>query len=253
MTWDASKVRDGSGGFLRGGTFSLVDEVRPFNGNYADGGHPVDVFGCSVHWFAEHPTFQNGGLVAVSAYEHGTRLFKVNPDGQMSEEGFALPIGGATSAPHWAPGGKVFYTLDYQRGMDIWRYDGETFPGPADGAPAGGTGGKSGGSGTAGAGALGLTIKASKTNLRKLVSKGLAVKVTCSRACNLSGKLAQGRATVASARAKGVTTKSLRLKVTKKAAKKLRRAKKAKLALTIVAKAADGRSATARQTLKLKR
>ena len=136
--------------------------------------------------------------------------------------------------------------------MDIWRYDGETFPGPADGAPAS-SGGKAGGSGSTGPGALGLSIKAAKTSLRKLVSKGLSVKVTCSRACTLTGKLAKGRTAVAKAKAKGVTSKTLRFKVTKKAAKKLRRAKAAKLALTIVAKAADGRSATARQTLKLKR
>jgi hypothetical protein len=251
MTWDGSKVRDGNGGFLRGGKFSLIDETRPYNGNYADGGHPVDAFGCSTHWFAEHPTFQNGGLVAVSAYEHGTRLFRVDPDGKMTEEGFALPIAGATSAPHWAPGGKVFYTLDYQRGMDIWSYDGPTFPGPADGAAASG-GGKTG-SGSSGAGALGLSIKAARTSLRKLAAKGLAVKVTCSRACTLTGKLAKGRKAIARAKAKGVTSTTLRFKLAKKAARNLRRAKAARLALTITARAADGRSATARQTLKLKR
>ena len=252
MTWDASKVRDGSGGFARNTTFSLVDEVRPFNGNYADGGHPHDAFGCSVHWFDDHPTWRNGGLVAVSAYEHGTRLFKVTPEGKISEEGFALPIAGAASAPYWAPDGKVFYTMDYQRGMDIWRYNGDTFQGPADDAKPGDA--PKGDSGSnSGAGALGLTIKTAKTNLRKLVKSGLRVKVTCSRACTLTGKLAKGKKAVGRAKAKGVTAKTLRVKVAKKARRSLRRAKKAKLQLTIVARAADGRSATARQTLKLKR
>ena len=252
MTWDASKVRDGNGGFLNSTSFSLVDEVRPFNGNYADGGHPADAFGCSVHWFDEHPTWRNGGLVAVSAYEHGTRLFKVTPEGKISEEGFALPIAGAASGPYWAPDGKHFFTMDYQRGMDIWRYDGETFPGPADDAKPG-SGSASGSGSGSGAGALAMQIKTAKTNLRGLLKKGLKVKVTCSRACTLTGKLAQGRKAVAKAKANGVTTKTLRFKVAKKSAKKLRRAKKATLKLTIVGRAADGRSATARQTLKLKR
>ena len=65
MTWDANPVKNPAGGYNLGSTWSLIDEIRPFNGNYVDGGHPVDAFGCSVHWFDEHPTFRNGGLVAV--------------------------------------------------------------------------------------------------------------------------------------------------------------------------------------------
>jgi hypothetical protein len=254
MTWDASKVLAPGGGYVRGSSFSLIDEKRPYNGTYTDGGHPVDAFGCSTHWFEEHPTFRNGGLVAVSGYEHGTRLFQVATNGKLTEQGFALPIAGAASAPHWAPGGKVFYTLDYQRGMDIWRYDGDTYAGPAS-ADGGGAspGGPGASGGAAGAGALELRIKAPKTRLGALLRKGLAVKVTCSRACRLAGTLAQGRKPVSRTAAKGVTSATLRFKVSKAAAKRLRRARSAQLALTITATAADGRSATARQTLKLER
>ena len=131
MTWDATKVRDLKGGWNRNTQWALIDEVRMNNGTYQDSYAPVNYFGCSVHWFDEHPTFANGGLVAVSAYEHGTRLFQVTPDGKIVEQGFALPIGGAASAPHWAPDGKVFYTVDYQRGVDVWRYTGDTYV-PAD-------------------------------------------------------------------------------------------------------------------------
>ena len=132
MTWNADKVRNiATGGYNTGSTWSLVDEVRPFNGTYADGGHPYDGFGCSVHWFEAHPTFRNGGVVAVSEYEHGTRIYQVSPEGKITEQGFALPVGGAASAPYWARNGKVFYTMDYQRGLEIWRYTGDTYV-PAD-------------------------------------------------------------------------------------------------------------------------
>jgi hypothetical protein len=157
MTWDTSKAIDGKGGFLKGGSWSLVDEKRPYNGTYTDGGHPVDAFGCSTHWFKPHPQFRNGGEVAVSMYEHGTRIYNVSTSGKITEVDYALPIGGATSAPHWAPDGKHFYTVDYQRGMDIWRWDGTPAPGPADEVKGGGGSG-GGGQATTPAPALSLTV-----------------------------------------------------------------------------------------------
>jgi hypothetical protein len=136
--------------------------------------------------------------------------------------------------------------------MDIWRYDGDTFAGPA--SSGGGTAGAGGsGGGGASAGALGLRVKTARTSLRTLLRKGLAVKVRCSRACTLTGSLAHGRKAIARTGAKGVTSTTLRFKVTKAAAKRLRRAKSANLALRIAATAADGRSANARLTLGLKR
>lgn len=248
MTWDASKVLERGGDYLNGGTFSLIDEARPYNGTYTDGGHPVDALGCSVHWFDAHQTFRNGGLVAVTAYEHGTRLFQVSPDGKLTEQGFALPIGGAAFASYWAPDGKVFYTLDFQRGMDIWRYNGDTFQGPASPEQGGG-----GGGGSTEPGALGLTVKPAKAKLRTLLRKGLRVKATCSRSCDLAATLTLKRKTVGRAKAQDVTASTLKLKVSRKTARTLRRAKGATFQLRVVATAADGRSATASRTIRVKR
>jgi hypothetical protein len=127
MTFDASAVVKPGGGYVKGSRWTPIDEVRPYNGTYVDGGHPYDVMGCSMHWLEPHPSFHDGGLVAVSAYEHGTRLYQVTPAGKIVEQGYALPVGSEASAPHWAPGGKVFYTVDYARGMDVWRYTGDTY------------------------------------------------------------------------------------------------------------------------------
>ena len=259
MTWDASAVIDGKGGFNRGASFSMVDEVRPYNGNYADGGHPDDKFGCSVHWFKYHPTFRNGGEVAVSMYEHGTRIFNVSPEGKLTEVDYALPIAGAASAPYWGPDGKHFYTADYQRGMDIWRWDGTPKPGPEDSKPGGGGGGGGGSDGAGGgvSAALSLTVGKVTGSARK----GFKVPVACSRACDLRLSLAASKkvakklrigkkaTTVAKCGKRAVTGKAiLKLKVGKKFARKIR--KGTKLALTVKARAADGRSATAKATVK---
>ena len=254
MTWDASKVIDGKGGFLRGSTFSMIDEVRPYNGAYVDGGHPDDKFGCSVHWFNYHPTFRNGGEVAVSMYEHGTRIFNVSPEGKLTEVDYALPIAGAASAPYWAPDGKHFYTADYQRGMDIWRWDGAPKPGPEDASAVGGDGGEEGSDVPA---ALSLTVGKVTGSARR----GFKAAIACSRACDVRASLSADRrtarklrigrkaTTVARASAKGATGRTvLSLKVARKFARKLR--KGTRLTLTVKATAANGRSATGRRTVK---
>ena len=257
MTWDASKVIDGKGGFNRGSSFSMIDEVRPYNGNYADGGHPDDKFGCSVHWFKYHPTFRNGGEVAVSMYEHGTRIYNVSPEGKLTEVDYALPIAGAASAPYWAPDGKHFYTADYQRGMDIWRWDGTPKPGPEDSKPGGGGGGGGGGSDKLVSAALSLTVG----KVSGSAKKGISVPFACDRACTIRAtlrvnkrtakKLRIGKkaTTVAKATKKSAGGRTVvKLKVNKKFARKLR--KGTKLTLTVKATAADGRSATAKRTVK---
>jgi hypothetical protein len=120
-TWDASETDET-------GTFAgPLDEVRPTNGTYADGKPPANHLGCSVHWFQEHPTFKNGGLVALAEYENGVRFLQIAKDGQITEQGFWLPLGGSTSSPKWAPGGEVLYAIDYERGIDVLRWKGETY------------------------------------------------------------------------------------------------------------------------------
>jgi hypothetical protein len=108
------------------GSWTQTDEIWPQNGNYQDssGRGQTQILGCSAHWFEEHPTFKNGGLVALAEYEQGTRFLQVTPEGEIRQLGYALPIGGSTSAPHWGPDGRTVYNIDYTRGLDVLRYDG---------------------------------------------------------------------------------------------------------------------------------
>jgi hypothetical protein len=94
------------------------------NGVYADGKPVAGALGCSVHWFQEHPTFRNGGLVAISEYEDGVRFLQIAPDGAISEQGYFLSLGSSSSSPKWAGKDDVLYSIDYQRGIDILRWHG---------------------------------------------------------------------------------------------------------------------------------
>jgi hypothetical protein len=107
-------------------TFTFADQVRPVPGNYLDGNPPQGTYrlGCSVHWFEPNPSFRNGGLVALASYENGTRFKQISSKGKITEVGFFEPLGGATSAPHWAPDGRTVYAIDYQRGIDVLRWTG---------------------------------------------------------------------------------------------------------------------------------
>lgn len=143
MTWDGAPVINPFGGYKLNSKFLMLDEVRPENGTYADGHSPYNALGCSVHWFMEHPTFKNGGLVALAEYENGTRFLQIDENGKITEQGFFLPLGGSTSAPHWHPNGQIVYNIDYTRGIDVLRWKGETYvPGNApDPSAVPGTGG----------------------------------------------------------------------------------------------------------------
>jgi hypothetical protein len=97
------------------------------NGTYVDGKPPANHLGCSVHWFQEHPSFKNGGLVALSEYEDGVRFLQIKRNGQIEEQGFFAPLGGSSSSPKWAGRGDVVYSLDYDRGIDIIRWRGQHY------------------------------------------------------------------------------------------------------------------------------
>src|SRR3954464_4981351 len=135
-TFDASHAAlDGSFG-------GPLDEYRAQNGAYIDSNPPTQILGCSVHWFDEHPTFKDRGLVALAAYENGTRFLQIGPDGKITEQGFFIPLGGATSAPHWAPNSDVVYAVDYERGLDVLKWTGEHYvPGVTETGKTPGTGG----------------------------------------------------------------------------------------------------------------
>ncbi len=127
MTFDAKNTVNPAGGFFNQ-PMTLVDEFRPTSGTYQDGKSPYNALGCSVHWFEEHPTFRNGGLVALATYENGTRFMQIGPDGKITEQGFFLPAGGSTSAPHWNPyDPTIVYSIDYARGIDILKYTGDLY------------------------------------------------------------------------------------------------------------------------------
>jgi hypothetical protein len=117
-TWDATKWR-------KTHTIDMIDVWRPANGTYADGNPIVNApFGCSSHWFEQHPTFKNGGLIAAGFYNHGTRFLRVAPTGKVSQEGWFVPHGGGTSAAYWVTD-RIVYAIDYQRGFDVLKYSGE--------------------------------------------------------------------------------------------------------------------------------
>ena len=58
------------------GTYSLAE------GTLTDGKSPYTTW--CTHWFDAHPSFSNGGMVAISWYEQGTRFLQVAPDGKIT-------------------------------------------------------------------------------------------------------------------------------------------------------------------------
>lgn len=113
-----------STGWKKTHSMKITDTFRVANGTYQDGSPAVNGLGCSAHWFEEHPTFDDGGLVAVGYYEHGTRFLDVSSKGKITESGWFLPHGGSTSAAYWV-NEEIVYAADYTRGIDILRYTGD--------------------------------------------------------------------------------------------------------------------------------
>jgi len=110
-------------GWQRTKKLKEVDSYSFSNGVYADGKPAVNGLGCSSHWFNEHPSWKDGGLVALGSYEHGTRFLTVSNKGKITERGWFVPIAGSTSASYWLTD-KIVYNIDYTRGIDILQYNG---------------------------------------------------------------------------------------------------------------------------------
>jgi hypothetical protein len=123
-TYSAAGVNDGTSTTFEG---PLAHLQPAGNGTYTDGKPVANHLGCSVHWFQEHRTFKNGGLVALSEYEDGVRFLQIKRDGSIEEQGFFAALGGSSSSPKWAPSGDVVYSLDYDRGIDIIRWKGQHY------------------------------------------------------------------------------------------------------------------------------
>ena len=115
MTWDTK-------GWRKHHTFKMVDELAMENGLPTDGDMPANTF--CAHWFDPHPTYKNGGLVAMDWYEHGTRFLKVSRKGKISEVGYFVALASAASAPYWV-NDEILYSVDYNRGIDILRFTGK--------------------------------------------------------------------------------------------------------------------------------
>ncbi len=133
FTVSGNKAAPGNNGNGAVPTFTYADTWKLHEGTYTDGFTPPGGYklGCSVHWFEQHPTFKDGGLVALAAYESGTRLLDVAKDGKITERGFFLPVDSSASAPHWAKDGTTLYVVDYLRGLDVLSVDLGKGPGSA--------------------------------------------------------------------------------------------------------------------------
>ncbi|MFU8876171.1 LVIVD repeat-containing protein [Micromonospora sp. SL4-19] len=86
---------------------------------------------CSAHWFTV-----NGNIVAQGWYGQGTRFLDVSDPRNPTQVGyFRVPAGqgvtgGSASAVYWHNG--LVYVADYNRGVDVLRFDGELAGAPDD-------------------------------------------------------------------------------------------------------------------------
>jgi hypothetical protein len=122
---------DGSGPFAtwsardldQAAPLQVLDVFRPVSGTYDNGDPAINALGCSGHWFSTQTTDGGDQLVAAGWYEHGTRLLQVDGQtGQIDQLGFFQPVVGSASAAHWIDDQHI-YVIDYERGIDILRYD----------------------------------------------------------------------------------------------------------------------------------
>ncbi|MDQ3964211.1 MAG: hypothetical protein M3277_09930 [Actinomycetota bacterium] len=116
MTFDATKWK-------KTRSFQMIDELRYSTGLPTDGRMPYGTY--CAHWFDTHPSYRNGGIIAMAFYENGTHFLKVNSKGKISEAGYFVPVAGAVSADYWI-NDEIVYAVDYNRGIDVIRFTGKT-------------------------------------------------------------------------------------------------------------------------------
>lgn len=120
-------------GWDRGQPMHQLHVLRPVTGSPLDGNAEVNALGCSGHWFTvrENNKGRYAGkyLVAAGWYEHGTRFLAVDAkSGSISQVGYFQPVRGSASAAYWIAGTDYVYVVDYQRGIDILRFDATAAP-----------------------------------------------------------------------------------------------------------------------------
>ena len=114
----------------RGWKRSGFRPVGSYTLNSGEGHPPVDalgVQGCSAHWAHEHPSFKNGGLVAMAAWSHGVRLLDVSSDGKVTEVGYFMKdVQGAVDV-EWI-NDRIAYVIEDGGGIggfDVIKYTGK--------------------------------------------------------------------------------------------------------------------------------
>jgi hypothetical protein len=75
------------------------------------------------HWFDPHPSFRDGGLVAMAWYGFGVRFLEVTKKGGVEERGFWQPLPGQSSSVYWVSPDTVWVTDYTGRGIDVLRFD----------------------------------------------------------------------------------------------------------------------------------
>ncbi len=140
-TWDASAVvaelearEVGETGPLDA-SFTRVDAYDAGGrGIYLEGAAPAHVLYCA-HWMDLHGDYSSdGGLMAVSYYDRGTRFIEVNEVGAMQEIGWIVAAESYSGSARWISE-DVAYVMDYRRGMEVVKIDtGRTAGGTYDSA-----------------------------------------------------------------------------------------------------------------------
>jgi hypothetical protein len=138
---DCAGGSDGTGSFStwsmanwdKGAKPHQLHVLKPVQGDYANGDPAVNALGCSGHWFRVRKDMpgQYAGdyLVAAGWYEHGTRFMAVDQKtGRISQVGYFQPLRGSASAAYWIGHTNYVYVIDYQRGIDILKFDPDANP-----------------------------------------------------------------------------------------------------------------------------
>jgi hypothetical protein len=118
------------------GTFNVFDTRKASKGQLVrtggyslERGLPTEMTGKAPaaqhcgHWFDPHPSFKDGGLVAMAWYTFGVRFLQVTPKGTVEERGFWQPLPGMTSAVYWVSPDTVWVTDYTARAIDVLRFD----------------------------------------------------------------------------------------------------------------------------------
>ena len=114
--------------FDKGAAPKQLHVLTPVQGDYANGNPAINALGCSGHWFnvrEDQPGRYKGDyVVAAGWYEHGTRFMSVDEKtGAIKQIGYFQPIRGSASAAYWIDKTNYVYVVDYQRGIDILKFD----------------------------------------------------------------------------------------------------------------------------------